>query len=30
LGLQEKSEQVRFFADRVTYGSLSMRSLWIQ
>ena len=30
LGLQAKNEQVRFFADRVTYGSLSMRSLWIQ
>ena len=30
LGLQENNEQVRFFADRVTYGSLSMRSLWIE
>ena len=30
LGLQEKNEQVRFFTDRVTYGSLSMRSLWIE
>ena len=30
LPLQEKNEQVRFFADRVTMGSLSMRSLWIQ
>jgi aromatic ring-opening dioxygenase catalytic subunit (LigB family) len=30
LPLQEKNEQVKFFADRVTLGSLSMRSLWIQ
>jgi 4,5-DOPA dioxygenase extradiol len=30
LGLQAENEQVRFFADRVTYGSLSMRSLWIE
>jgi 4,5-DOPA dioxygenase extradiol len=30
LSLQEKNEQVEFFADRVTMGSLSMRSLWIQ
>ncbi len=30
LALQDKNETVRFFADRVTYGSLSMRSLWIQ
>jgi aromatic ring-opening dioxygenase catalytic subunit (LigB family) len=30
LPLQEKNEPVRFFADRVTMGSLSMRSLWIQ
>ena len=29
LPLQEKNEQVKFFADRVTMGSLSMRSLWI-
>jgi len=28
--LREKNEQVKFFADRVTMGSLSMRSLWIQ
>jgi len=30
LPLQEKNEQVKFFADRVTLGSLSMCSLWIQ
>jgi len=30
LPVQEKNEQVKFFADRVTMGSLSMRSLWIQ
>ena len=30
LPLQEKNEQIKFFADRVTLGSLSMRSLWIQ
>ena len=30
LALQDKNEQVRFFADRVTMGSLSMRSLWIE
>jgi hypothetical protein len=30
LPVQEKNEQVKFFADRVTPGSLSMRSLWIQ
>jgi 4,5-DOPA dioxygenase extradiol len=30
LSLQEKNEQVKFFVDRVTMGSLSMRSLWIQ
>jgi 4,5-DOPA dioxygenase extradiol len=30
LPLQEKNEQVKFFADRVMMGSLSMRSLWIQ
>jgi 4,5-DOPA dioxygenase extradiol len=30
LGLQEKNEQIRFFTDRVTYGSLSMRSSRIQ
>jgi 4,5-DOPA dioxygenase extradiol len=29
LALQDKNEPVRFFADRVTYGSLSMRSVWI-
>ncbi|HTP09206.1 MAG TPA: 4,5-DOPA dioxygenase extradiol [Anaerolineae bacterium] len=29
LSLQAKNEQVKFFADRVTMGSLSMRSLWI-
>jgi 4,5-DOPA dioxygenase extradiol len=29
LSLQGKNEHVRFFADRVTMGSLSMRSLWI-
>ena len=30
LALQDQHEQVRFFADRVTMGSLSMRSLWIE
>ena len=30
LPLREKNEQVKFFADRVTMGSLSMRSLWIR
>jgi|GEM_PF-5251642 aromatic ring-opening dioxygenase catalytic subunit (LigB family) len=30
LSLQGKNKQVKFFADRVTMGSLSMRSLWIQ
>jgi 4,5-DOPA dioxygenase extradiol len=30
LALQEPDEQVRFFADRVTYASLSMRSLRIE
>lgn len=30
LALQGKNEQVKFFADRVTMGSLSMRSLWIE
>ena len=30
LSLQRKQEQVKFFADRVTMGSLSMRSLWIE
>ncbi len=30
LALQRKTEQVKFFADRVTMGSLSMRSLWIE
>jgi len=29
LGLQEEHEPVRFFAEKVTMGSLSMRSLWI-
>jgi 4,5-DOPA dioxygenase extradiol len=29
LALQEKGEGIRFFADRVTLGSISMRSLWI-
>lgn len=29
LALQDKQEQIRFFTDRVTFGSLSMRSLWI-
>jgi 4,5-DOPA dioxygenase extradiol len=29
LALQDKNEPVRFFADRVTFGALSMRSLWI-
>jgi 4,5-DOPA dioxygenase extradiol len=30
LALQQQNEQITFFADRVTMGSLSMRSLWIQ
>jgi 4,5-DOPA dioxygenase extradiol len=30
LPLQDKNEQIKFFADRVTMGSLSMRSLWIE
>jgi 4,5-DOPA dioxygenase extradiol len=30
LALQEENESVRFYADRMTYGSLSMRSLWIE
>jgi 4,5-DOPA dioxygenase extradiol len=30
LSLQRQNEQVKFFADRVTMGSLSMRSLWIE
>lgn len=30
LALQDKPEQIRFFADRVTLGSISMRSLWIE
>lgn len=30
LALQGQNEQVRFFADRVTMGSLSMRSVWIE
>jgi len=30
LALQDKQEHVRFFADKVTMGSLSMRSLWIE
>jgi 4,5-DOPA dioxygenase extradiol len=29
LALREKEEEVRFFADKVTLGSISMRSLWI-
>ena len=29
LALQEEQDQARFFADRLTSGSLSMRSLWI-
>lgn len=29
LALQEKGDGIRFFADRVTLGSISMRSLWI-
>jgi 4,5-DOPA dioxygenase extradiol len=29
LALQDSGEPVRFFADRVTMGSLSMRSVWI-
>lgn len=30
LALQDQNEQVHFFADRVTFGSLSMRSVWIE
>ena len=30
LALQDKQEQIRFFADRVTLGSMSMRSLLIE
>jgi 4,5-DOPA dioxygenase extradiol len=30
LALQDKQEQIRFFADRVTLGSISMRSLLIE
>lgn len=30
LALQEEKEQIRFFADRVTMGSISMRSLLIE
>ncbi len=30
LALQDKQEHIRFFADKVTMGSLSMRSLWIE
>ena len=29
LGAQESGEQVRFFADQVTMGSISMRGVWI-
>jgi 4,5-DOPA dioxygenase extradiol len=29
LALQEQGEQIRFFADKVTLGSISMRSVWI-
>ena len=29
LALQDKDEALRFFADRVTFGSISMRSVWI-
>jgi len=30
LALQDNREQVRFFTDKVTLGSISMRSLWIE
>ena len=30
LALQDKQEQIRFFTDRVTFGSVSMCSLWIE
>jgi 4,5-DOPA dioxygenase extradiol len=30
LALQDAQDQVRFFADQVTLGSISMRSLWIE
>jgi len=30
LALQDRQERIRFFADRVTLGSISMRSLWIE
>jgi len=29
LALQDRQEQVRFFAQGVTLGAISMRSLWI-
>jgi 4,5-DOPA dioxygenase extradiol len=29
LGLQEKGESIHFFADKITYGSISMRSIKI-
>jgi 4,5-DOPA dioxygenase extradiol len=29
LGLRDEQDQVRFFADRVTLGSMSMRSVWL-
>jgi 4,5-DOPA dioxygenase extradiol len=30
LALQDEQERIRFFADGVTLGSISMRSLWIE
>jgi 4,5-DOPA dioxygenase extradiol len=30
LAVQDQQEQVRFFADRISLGSLSMRSVWIE
>ena len=30
LALQDRQEQTRFFADKVTFGSISMRSVWIE
>ena len=30
LALQDRHEQVRFFTDKVTLGSISMRSLWVE
>jgi 4,5-DOPA dioxygenase extradiol len=29
LAMQNKQEPIRFFAERLTLGAISMRSLWI-